>query len=222
MAYSTPAMQQGATFTPMALFAIPMDGSQLPQQLYPLPLKSDQEFEPVWSPDGKYLYFVLANTGLPPAEPNQHFPIYQIYRVAYPNGQPEKILDKAYWPRLSADGSRLVYVSENPDDGTNKLFVANADGSNSHQIVLTGANAPTIIDAPIFLPDGKTILFSAPPRSNLRHSPGWIGSSGRSRFRRTMYLQNGGQCRRPAGQSLNSPTSRLLVYMLQSRRTINI
>ena len=162
MAYSTPAMAQGATFTPMALFAIPMDGSQPPQQLFPLPLKSDQDFEPVWSPDGKYLYFVRANTGLPPEEPNQHYPIFQIYRAAYPNGQPEKLLDKAYWPRLSADGSHLVYVSENPDDGTNKLFVANSDGSHSHQIMLTGANAPTIIDAPMFLPDGKTILFSAP------------------------------------------------------------
>ncbi len=162
MAYSTPALQQGTNFTPLALFTIPMDGSQPPQQLFPLPLKDDQEFEPVWSPDGKYLFFVLANNGLPPEEPNQRYPIFQIYRAAYPDGQPEKLLDKAYWPRLSADGSRLIYVSENPDDGTNKLFVANNDGSNPQQIVFTGANAPTIIDAPMFLPDGKSILFSAP------------------------------------------------------------
>ena len=162
MAYSTPALQQGATFTPLALFSMPMDGSQAPQQLFPLPLKDDQEFEPAWSPDGKYLYFVLVNNGVPPAEPNQHFPIEDIYRAAWPNGQPEKILDKAYWPKLSDNGSHLIYVSENPDDGTNKLFVANSDGSNPQQIVLSGANAPTIIDAPIFLPDGKTILFSAP------------------------------------------------------------
>ncbi len=178
MSYSPPSLQQGANFTPQALFILPIDGSQPPQQLFPLPLKDDQEFEPVWSPDGKYIYFVLANYGLPPEEPNQHYPIDQIYRAAYPGGQPEKILDKAYWPRLSADGSSLIYVSENPDDGTNKLFVANTDGSNPRQIVLSGANAPNIIDAPMFLPDGKTILFSAPSPRSLRRPPGWIGSRG--------------------------------------------
>ena len=162
MAYNPPGSQPGATFTPLALFSLPMDRSQPPQQLFPLPLKDDQEFEPVWSPDGNYLYFVLVNNAVPPDEPNQHFPIDQIYRAAYPDGQPEKILDKAYWPRLSADGSRLVYVSENPDDGTNKLFVANTDGSNPQQIALSGVDVPNIIDAPIFSPDGKTILFSAP------------------------------------------------------------
>ena len=162
MSYAPPGSQPGATFTPLALFSMPMDGSQAPQQLFPVPLTGDQNIQPVWSPDGNFIYFVLVNNAVPPAEPNQHYPIDQIYRAAYPNGQPEKILEKAYWPRLSADGSRLIYVSENPDDGTNKLFVANNDGSHPQQVALSGANAPTIIDAPIFLPDGKTILFSAP------------------------------------------------------------
>jgi Tol biopolymer transport system component len=173
ISYSTPTLQQGATFTPLALFSIPMDGSQPPHQLIPLPLKDDQDIEPVWSPDGKYIYYVLVNNGVPPADPNQHYPIYQIYRMAYPDGQPELILDKAYWPRLSADGAHLIYVTENPDDMTNKLFVANNDGSNPQQIVLTGANATNIIDAPIFLPDGKTILFSAPPAVQTRAIP-WL------------------------------------------------
>ncbi len=133
-----------------------------PRELVPLPIKDDQFIEPVWSPDGKYVYYVLVNLGLPPVDANQHYPIDQIFRVAYPGGQPEALLDKAYWPRLSEDGSRLIYVSENVNDGTNKLFVANNDGSNPQQITLTGANAPTILDAPIFLPDGKNILFSAP------------------------------------------------------------
>ena len=173
MSYAPPGSQPGATFTPLALFSMPMDGSQAPQQLFPVPLTGDQDIEPVWSPDGKYLYFVLVNNAVPPAEPNQHYPIDQIYRAAYPDGQPEKILEKAYWPRLSDDGSHLIYVSENPDNGTNNLFMANSDGSNPQQIVLSGANAPNIIDAPIFLPDGKTILFSAPTPVQASTSP-WL------------------------------------------------
>ena len=176
MSYAPPDLVQGAIFNPLALFSMPVDGSQPPHQLFPLPLKNDQEIEPVWSPDGKTIYFVLVNNGVPPAEPNQHYPIYQIYRVAYPDGQPEKILDKAYWPRPSADGSQLVYVSENPDDMTNQLFVANNNGRNAHQIVLSGDNVPKIIDAPMFLPDGKNILFSAPspPQSSVIPWLDWL------------------------------------------------
>ena len=171
--YSSPTLQPGANFSPLTLVSIPMDGSRAPKLLFPLPLNGDQPIEPAWSPDGRYLYFVLVNNSAAPVEPNQHFPIYKIYRAAYPNGQLEKILEKAYWPRLSADGSRLVYVSENPEDGTNKLFVANPDGSHPQQILLGGANAPTIIDAPVFLPDGKTILFSAPTPVQSSVSP-WL------------------------------------------------
>lgn len=173
MSYAPPELQQGSNFYPLNLFSIPTDGSQAPQLLFPVPLSGDQDIEPVWSPDGKYLYFVLVNNAVPPAEPNQHYPIEEIYRVAYPNGQPEKILEKAYWPRLSADGTLIIYVSENPDDGTNKLFIANSDGSNAHQIIISGANAPSIIDTPIFLPDGKTILFSAPTPVQSSAAPWW-------------------------------------------------
>ena len=173
MAYAAPVLKQGAFFYPAALFSMPVDGSQPPQKLISPPLKDDQYIEPVWSPDGRTLYFVLVNNGAPPAEPSQQYPIEQVFRMAYPDGQPEMILDKAYWPRVSADGSQLVYVSENPEDGTNKLFVANNDGSNPRQIMLSGANVPKIIDAPMFLPDGKTILFSAPTPAQSSTAP-WL------------------------------------------------
>jgi Tol biopolymer transport system component len=155
MAYSTP------TGYP-ALYNMPLDGSKPPQQLFAPATKDDQYLEPAWSPDGKYLYFVHANNKLPHEEPNQRYPIFEIYRMAVPNGPLEKVVDKAYWPRLSADASRLVYVSENPNDGTNQLFIANADGSNPKQVKMTGPVVPDILDAPVFLPDGQSILFGAP------------------------------------------------------------
>lgn len=155
MAYSPPTGYQ-------TIYILPLSGSSAPQQLFSPPSQNDQYLEPVWSPDGKYVYFVHANYSLPTEGPNQHYPLFEIYRLAYPAGPLEKIVDQAYWPRLSADSSRLLYVSANPDDGTNKLFIANLDGSDAQQVVMSGAYIPTIIDAPVFLPDGKSILFSAP------------------------------------------------------------
>src|ERR1051326_7033521 len=28
---------------------------------------------------------------------------YEIYRMSYPNGKPEKVAEKAFWPRISSD-----------------------------------------------------------------------------------------------------------------------
>jgi Tol biopolymer transport system component len=60
-----------------------------------------------------------------------------------------------------------------PNTGKNKIFVANADGSNAQEVILSGAWTPDIIDAPIFSPDGQSILFSAPipPQGS---APSWI------------------------------------------------
>jgi Tol biopolymer transport system component len=154
-----------------ALYSMPLDGSNAPQLLFTPPGKFDQYTEPVWSPDGKYIYFVHVNFGL--LTGNQKLPVFEIERKAYPDGAPERLLTNAYWPRLSPDGSRLVYVSQNPNDGTNQLFVAAADGRNPKQVKLSGPVVPSIIDAPFFLPDGRTILFSAPaPAQSFK--PDWL------------------------------------------------
>lgn len=91
------------------------------------------------------------------------YPAYELFRMGYPDGQTEMVAEKAFWPRLSADSSKLVYISLDPTTGLNELFLANADGSNSQKLALSGSYLPGIIDAPIFSPDGNSILLSAPP-----------------------------------------------------------
>lgn len=83
------------------------------------------------------------------------------------------IVDHAFWPRISSDSSKLVYVSLVPVSGLNELFIANADGSNSRKVSFSGAWIPDIIDAPIFSPDGQSILFSAPGPSQ-SYQPNWF------------------------------------------------
>jgi Tol biopolymer transport system component len=156
-----------------ALYILPSDGSAQPRELIPPPTESDRYPQVEWSPDGKYVYFVHTNSINQTA--NQILPNYEIYRMAYPDGIPEKVVDHAFWPRLSPDSSKLAYISLDPYTVENALFVANADGGNSRKIILAGPMAmmPTILDAPIFLPDGQTILFSGPSPVQ-SYQPDWF------------------------------------------------
>jgi Tol biopolymer transport system component len=93
--------------------------------------------------------------------------------MKYPDGEPEKILDHAFWPRISPDSSKIVYVSLEPVSGVNELFLANADGTNA-QVVNTGGLQETgIMDAPFFTPDGQSIIFSAPDPTR-SYQPNWL------------------------------------------------
>jgi Tol biopolymer transport system component len=169
MSYSAPPQDHNPIN--QDLYIMPLDGSQPPQLFIEPPTQYDQYLQAEWSPDGNYIYYVHNNYQNQPI--GQHYPIYEIYRLAYPTGQPEKVADQAFWPRLSPDGSRLVYISMDPTTGKNKIFLANADGSNAQEVGLSGVWTPDIIDAPIFSPDGQSIIFSAlsPPQTS---APSWI------------------------------------------------
>jgi Tol biopolymer transport system component len=148
------------------LYILPADGSAPPQLLFTPPSEQDQYFQPDWSPDGKYIYFAHVN--------DQASVRYEVMRLAYPDGKPEPLIEQAYWPRLSADGSHIAYVSAFSANGPNGLFIAKADGTQVQAVSLAGSGwASSIIDAPLFLPDGQTILFSAPiPVQS--STPNWI------------------------------------------------
>ncbi|MGZ9234538.1 MAG: hypothetical protein ACXW4E_03360, partial [Anaerolineales bacterium] len=142
------------------LYIMPLDASVPPQPLFTPPSPDDRYTQVEWSPDGRDVYFVHYNDKARPT--NQLDPIYDILRMRYPDGQLERIADHAFWPRLSPDSSKIVYISVEPDSGKNELFVANSDGSNPQRIALSGPASQEIIDAPIFSPDGQSILFSVP------------------------------------------------------------
>jgi Tol biopolymer transport system component len=153
-----------------SLYVMPLDKVAKPQPLFVPPSPDDHYTQVEWSPDGKYIYFVHYNHN---DSGGQFYEVYEIFRMSYPNGAPQKILDHAYWPRLSTDGNKLVYVTLDPSSGLNELYTANADGSNPQKVAFTGPWIPDVIDAPVFLPDGKTILFSAPgPVAS--YQPNWF------------------------------------------------
>jgi Tol biopolymer transport system component len=163
IAYAPPS--GGAHGSQTSLYVIPRDGTQLPTLLFTPASDQDQYDQPVWSPDGQYVYFRDVNY--------RASVIYSMMRVAYPGGTPEKLVDWAYWPRISGDGSHLVYVSIDPVTQVNSLYVSAADGTQIQAVSLTGAYIPKVIDVPMFSEDGKSILFSAPDPTQAS-MPNWI------------------------------------------------
>jgi Tol biopolymer transport system component len=169
MSYSPPP---GDNVAGQDLYIMPLDGSRPPRLLFTPPAKEDDYTEVEWSPDGKYIYFTHVTNHIP-LELGQVYPLYEIYRMAFPEGPAEKIAEKAYWPRLSPDSSQIAYVSVDLFSLWNKLYIADADGSNAREVVLTSPLPPDIKDAPLFSPDRQSILFSAPvPVQSYR--PTWI------------------------------------------------
>ena len=156
MSYTPPA--QSGSVSNRALYIMPLDATVPSHQLFTPATPDDHYVQAEWSPDGKYIYYAHYNSNDPfDAQLN---PAYDIFRMSYPYGQPEKIADHAFWPRISSDSTRLVYVSLDPVTGRSELVIANADGSNAQ--VISGSSIPDLIDAPIFSPGGQSILFSAP------------------------------------------------------------
>ena len=169
MSYSPPP---GDNPVDQDLYIMPLDGSQAPKLLFTPPAKEDDYVEVEFSPDSKYVYFTHVNYQIPP-EPNQIYPLYEIYRMAFPEGQPELVAAKAYWPRLSSDSSHIAYISVDLFSRENKLYIADSNGENAHEVVLKGQQLPDIKDAPIFSPDGQSLLFSAPVLVQ-SYQPNWL------------------------------------------------
>jgi Tol biopolymer transport system component len=97
---------------------------------------------------------------------------YTVERLAYPDGQPEVVVADAYWPRLSDDGRQLVYVSVDPETFAGALFVAGADGGGARRIA--EADKFTAVDAPLFTPDGQSIIFSAVSEGAVAAGRTWL------------------------------------------------
>jgi Tol biopolymer transport system component len=146
-------------------YSMPLDASQPPQLLLATPTDKDLYYQPQWSPDGKYVYFTHKNY--------QGTTSYEIMRMSYPNGDVQRLAEQAYWPSISEDGSRITYASVDTATGTNGLFIANANGTQTQEVSVSGPWPRNIIDAPIFFPNNQAILFSA-PISQQFSTPNWV------------------------------------------------
>ena len=152
-----------ADFTLVAR-AIYSDGSRVESTpvrvtvLYPRQLTFETNGEginiqPEWHPSGDQLVF-KSNRGL-----EQH--IYHIYTMDATGGDPVEVLtDRSYhgYPGWSPDGSRMVFNSYDPENGTTHdmdIFVVNLSSGESVQITFD----PAFDDSGRWSPNSEAISF---------------------------------------------------------------
>lgn len=110
----------------------------------------DDELEPVWSPDGKQIVFVVDNM------------LRNDIYIMNGDGSGRTLLTTGTLegtnPAWSPDGKRIAFVSWNEEENT-ALFVMNADGTNVTR--LTAPEGMIEHDDPTWSPDGRFIAFTA-------------------------------------------------------------
>ena len=152
------------------LYLLPADGSG-PPEVYMAPANENEfVFNPTWSPDGKMLYYghVIA-----PENPGQASKV-TLERIAFPDGDPEIVLEDAFWPAISPDGAHIAYVKFDRFSGQEELVISNAD--TTEPMTLVPSHTFDAIDAMLFSPDGQAILFIASTfeETTRNRMPDWL------------------------------------------------
>jgi Tol biopolymer transport system component len=104
-----------------------------------------------FSPDASYIYFVRRDEA-------EHT-IATLYSAPVLGGTPKELIKDVDSPiSFSPDGKKFVYMRERHDTPSFDLLMANVDGTPDHTVF---SNQTLITDsaAPVWLPDGKTIVI---------------------------------------------------------------
>lgn len=112
-----------------------------------------EDESPAWSPNGRSLAFVSDISGN-----------FEIYTMS-PTGEEDPVnitnsFNQDRSPAWSPDGTAIAFVS-NRVNGTDDIYIANADGSEVREITNNGGN-----QSPTWSPDGLQLAFSSTRTGN--------------------------------------------------------
>lgn len=155
LSYAPPPPEGQIQFGYTHLYEMPLTADTSPTLLLPPDTPDEVFFNPVWSPDGRFLYF----SHVRPDDADAGTFTTVLARWDSQRDAVTAVVPNAIWPRLSPDGTQLAYVSVNPQTRANGLVVSRADGSEPRQLM--AEDAFQVVDVPVFSPDGEWLYFTA-------------------------------------------------------------
>ena len=117
------------------------------------------DWDPVWSPDGKRIAFQADRKG--------NLEKFDIYVIDADGGNPQNLTNHRAWdgsPSWSPDGERIVFHSER--DGNNEIYVMDVDGGNLQNLTNHPANDSS--------PAWYTPPFAVAPAGKSSTTWGWL------------------------------------------------
>ncbi len=117
------------------------------------------DIQPCWSPDGARIAFVRARQSRRKLEPGDVFGAYwegDIWAIERASGREVKLVEDAYNPAFSPDGSRIAFDAAWA--GQRRIWAADAQGHNPKQLTSDASEAIVHV-RPRWSPDGRRIVF---------------------------------------------------------------
>lgn len=108
---------------------------------------------PVWSADGKHILYTRSGPSADGMTTTQ-----SVEEIGYPAGGASTMVKNGFAPDVSADGTKLVYVTLPEGAAGDSLMIAGMDGSQAAEVA--GEKEFLSIDRPRISPDGTLIAFS--------------------------------------------------------------
>lgn len=109
-------------------------------------------YSPVWTTDGRYIFYVRY------LRQGESLDV-TLMRYAVATGEQIEIAKDGVWPRVSASGERLTYITVDPETQDRGVVVSDWDGQNAVEVVESGMYVD--VDTPLFSPDGEHLYFTA-------------------------------------------------------------
>lgn len=158
LSYAPPPAEGDLPFERIGLFLLSLSEAEAQPQPLLVPTEANTfHYNPVWSMDSRYLFYVSYS----PQADNPGIFTVALMRYELGTGETIKIADDGIWPRISPNNQYLTYIAVNPDTLERGLVVSDLDGEEATELLPIGAFFD--IDTPLFSGDNRWVYFTATP-----------------------------------------------------------
>ncbi len=136
-----------------------------PELLFGNTAANEFVFNPAWTADGKSIFYVSYKRIVPEDVLETWEPTLEVDLMRYDleTAEHHLIAEDGIWPRLSPDGSQLVFIQVDPITSMRAVHTSDLNGEGVTELIMF--NRFFDIDSPHFSADGEHIYFGAVPHS---------------------------------------------------------